>query len=60
MYQVAVPAAVAGVLAAGLAEPGGSDSAAGVLPLKKWMYTNGPAAARTTRTPMASKSQRTQ
>ena len=52
---VAVPAEVLpGVLV------GDRDSAAGVLPLKKWIYMNGPAAARTTSPAMATRSQRSQ
>jgi hypothetical protein len=36
------------------------ESAAGVLPLKKWIYMNGPAMARTTTTARAARSQRSQ
>jgi hypothetical protein len=35
---------------------GDRDNAAGVLPLKKWMYRNGPATARTATTTMAAMS----
>ena len=67
--MVQVPATdppTAAVLAVGVLVPGavaladGSDSAAGVLPLKKWMYTNGPATARTAMTTTAPISHLTQ